>query len=238
MDARREAKRISGIFARLATTQTRFLAATRRDGASWAHFCVARPRHTPGMPSGSRLELRPTRLRRMRDSKPDRLQMIRRCQTSPPDRPFTAALPSAFDPYRARRPCAASPVAAKRARCSRARARRARRRARDRRSVWSCASVRLPSSSILVAAMRGVPKLNFGARIASRTAWMSREAIFDLAVGARLVDEQVELLGQRRDRGDCARSRNRRPRCRSGAPPRYPAVRRSVPTSRSRDDRD
>src|SRR6185436_13401518 len=73
MDARREAQRISGIFASRATTQTRFLAATRRDGASWAHFCVTRPRHTPGMPSGSCLELRPTRRRRMRESKSDRL---------------------------------------------------------------------------------------------------------------------------------------------------------------------
>ena len=73
MDARREAQRISRIFASRATTQTRFLAATRRDGAIWAHFCVARPRHTLGMPSGSRLELRPTRLRRMRESKSDRL---------------------------------------------------------------------------------------------------------------------------------------------------------------------
>ena len=56
-----------------------FWAATRRDGASWAHFGVARPRHTDGMPSGSRLELRPTRRRRMRDSKPDRLLGSGRC---------------------------------------------------------------------------------------------------------------------------------------------------------------
>ncbi len=50
-----------------------FLAATRRDGAIWAHFCVARPCHTRGMPSGSRLDLRPVRGRRMRECKSDRL---------------------------------------------------------------------------------------------------------------------------------------------------------------------
>src|SRR6266542_4620117 len=72
-DARREAQRISSIFASRATRQPRFLTATRRDGASWAHFGVARPRRTIGTPSGSRLELRPTRLRRIRESKPDRL---------------------------------------------------------------------------------------------------------------------------------------------------------------------
>jgi len=55
MDARREAKPISRIPASRATKQARFLAATRRDGAIWAHFCVTRPRHTPGMPSVSRL---------------------------------------------------------------------------------------------------------------------------------------------------------------------------------------
>ena len=64
---------ISRILASVATTQTRFLAAARRDGASWAHFGVTRPRHTPGMPSGSRLDLRPTHHRRMRESKSDRL---------------------------------------------------------------------------------------------------------------------------------------------------------------------
>src|SRR5512136_254747 len=73
MDARREAQRISGICASLATTQTRFLAATQRDGASWAHFCVACPRHTAGIPSVARLELRPIRRRRIRDSKSGRL---------------------------------------------------------------------------------------------------------------------------------------------------------------------
>src|SRR6266508_6081438 len=72
-DARREAQRISSIFASRATRQPRFLTATRRDGASWAHFGVARPHRTIGTPSGSRLELRPTRLRRIRESKPDRL---------------------------------------------------------------------------------------------------------------------------------------------------------------------
>ena len=73
----RGAQRISGIFASLATKQTRFLAATRRDGAIWAHFCVARPRHTPGMPSGARLDLRPTPLRRIRDGGPGRLLSCR-----------------------------------------------------------------------------------------------------------------------------------------------------------------
>src|SRR6266498_3768817 len=73
-DARREAQRISSIFASRATRQPRFfLTATRRDGATWAHLGVARPRHTIGMPSVSRLELRPTRLRRIRESQPDRL---------------------------------------------------------------------------------------------------------------------------------------------------------------------
>src|SRR6185436_13799387 len=76
MDARREAQRISGISASRATKQTRFLGATLRDGAPWPHFSVARPRHTLGMPSGSRLELRPTRRRRMRESKSDRLPRI------------------------------------------------------------------------------------------------------------------------------------------------------------------
>src|SRR6185295_1257251 len=73
MDARREAQRISGIFASFATKQTRFLAATRRDGASWAHFGVVRPRHIPDMAAGSRLELRPTRCRRISENKSDRL---------------------------------------------------------------------------------------------------------------------------------------------------------------------
>src|SRR4249920_199961 len=73
MDARREVQRISSICASRATTQTRFLAATRRDGAVWSHFCVARPRRTSRTPSGSCLELRPNRLRRMRESKSDRL---------------------------------------------------------------------------------------------------------------------------------------------------------------------
>src|SRR4030095_11851660 len=62
MAARREAQRISRIFASRATKQTRFLAATRRDGALWAHFCVTRPHHIGDMLSGSRLELRPNRL--------------------------------------------------------------------------------------------------------------------------------------------------------------------------------
>ena len=44
-----------------------------KDGALWAHFCVTRPRRTSRSPSGSRLELRPNRLRRMRESKSDRL---------------------------------------------------------------------------------------------------------------------------------------------------------------------
>src|SRR5258705_13881791 len=39
----------------------------------WAQFGVANPRHTPGMASCSRLELRPKHLRRMRESKSDRL---------------------------------------------------------------------------------------------------------------------------------------------------------------------
>src|ERR1700675_4967355 len=73
MDARREVQRISRICASRATTQTRFLAATRRDGALWAHFCVTHPHRTSRTPSGSRLELRPKRLRRMRESKSDRL---------------------------------------------------------------------------------------------------------------------------------------------------------------------
>src|SRR5437868_9396106 len=73
MDARREAQGISAIFTSRATKQTRFLAATRWDGTIWAHFRVARPRHTPGIPSGSCLELRPTRLRRICERKPDRL---------------------------------------------------------------------------------------------------------------------------------------------------------------------
>src|SRR5258705_13511095 len=62
MAARREAQRISRIYASRATKQTRFLAATQRDGALWAHFCVTRPYHTLGMLSGSRLELRPNRI--------------------------------------------------------------------------------------------------------------------------------------------------------------------------------
>src|SRR6185295_10529457 len=37
MNARREAQRISGISASRATKQTRFLGATRRDEALWAH---------------------------------------------------------------------------------------------------------------------------------------------------------------------------------------------------------
>jgi hypothetical protein len=73
MDARREVQRISRIFASRATKQTRFLAATRRDGALWAHFCVARPHHIFDMLSGSRLELRPNRSRRMREGRLDGL---------------------------------------------------------------------------------------------------------------------------------------------------------------------
>src|SRR6266496_1858106 len=84
MDARREVQRISGISASRATTQTRFLAATRRDGSIWAHFYVARLRHTLGMPSSSRLELCPNRLRRMRDGKPNRLLGTRAMGTRGP----------------------------------------------------------------------------------------------------------------------------------------------------------
>src|SRR4029453_8428923 len=75
MDARREAQRISRISASRATTQTRFLAATRRDGTLLAHFCVARPLRIAHTPSGSRLELRPKRLRRIRESRSGRLQL-------------------------------------------------------------------------------------------------------------------------------------------------------------------
>src|SRR5258705_4566344 len=39
----------------------------------WAQFGVASPRYTPGLASCSRLELRPKHLRRMRESKSDRL---------------------------------------------------------------------------------------------------------------------------------------------------------------------
>src|SRR4030095_2420130 len=73
MDARREAQRISSIRASRATTQTRFLAATRRDGPLSAHFCVTRPRRTSRTPSDSRLELRRKRLRRICKSKSHRL---------------------------------------------------------------------------------------------------------------------------------------------------------------------
>ena len=73
MDARREAKPISGISASRATKQPRFLAATRGTGRSGRISSMTRPRHTPGMSSGSCLELRPDRLRRMRESKSDRL---------------------------------------------------------------------------------------------------------------------------------------------------------------------
>ena len=42
-------------------------------GASVGNFSVARPHHIPDMLSGSRLELRPNRHRRMRKTKSDRL---------------------------------------------------------------------------------------------------------------------------------------------------------------------
>src|SRR4051794_32237196 len=89
MDARREAQRISGIYASFATTQTRFLAATRRDGACWAHFCVVRPRHSPAMAAGSRLELHPTRRRRISENKSDSLLVNR----IPDHMPIAVAFP-------------------------------------------------------------------------------------------------------------------------------------------------
>src|SRR5438093_13373562 len=70
--ARREAQRIPGVFASLATTQMRFLAATRRDGSAlglvprcsalqWAHHCrVLAPRTRPKSPPVACAKVSPT----------------------------------------------------------------------------------------------------------------------------------------------------------------------------------